>query len=83
MNRFTFDFETTQESKTHGTVTIHASGSGWYSSATMYSNNGDPGDPSDGEITFDEVECTDEDGNEIEGYEPDYYALEDEAYSRC
>ena len=80
MKKFSFDFETTQDTDEHGTVTIHAIGTGWYYPSTMYTMNGEPGEPADGGIIFTSIECFDYEDNYISGFSPDKEELEDRAW---
>lgn len=73
-----FSFETTIYDEACGDVQIEAQGTiSKFIPATMYSNNGDPGDPEEGgEIEFDYLIAYNEDGHVIEGYEPDKERME-------
>lgn len=80
MKKFSFDFETTQDTDEHGTVTIHAIGTGWHYPSTMYTMNGEPGEPADGDITFTTIECFDCDDHYIPDFKPDRDELEEKAW---
>ena len=62
-----FNFETSFDDDL-GTITVHAAGSvSTFYPATMYNSHGDPGDDAEGgDVSYDELTATNEDGEEID-----------------